>query len=313
MNNTRTDEHRPSAIIPEDYTFVAFEVVRGAFQGDLGACEYMLQQREIIREHMARTGGTYSSHAHGGNCMVCGNANAIYTILYYHAKSNSYVRMGEDCAYKVDCSYGDMNAFRRAVKDALQAVAGKRKAEAFLVAENLERAWDIYVKGSEFVTDPQTGRRLTDAAIEYRRTWKFEEATIADIVGKLVQYGSISEKQTAFVRSLVNRMPEREKIQRQREAEKAAAADCPKGRVTVYGVILKTDTRETAYGLTEKMLVKDTMGFVVWSTIPAKAVVQKGDSIKFTATLEPSKDDPKFGFASRPSLVAVFPKEAAAS
>jgi hypothetical protein len=52
---------------------------------------------------------------------------------------------------------------------------------------------------------------------------------------------------------------------------------------------------------------------MVWVTVPAKAVVQKGDVIKFVATVQPSDDDVKFGFGSRPTLVAVYPQEVAAN
>src|SRR3954467_8647095 len=100
----RTDTHRPSAIIPSEYTWVAQEV---APIFGLGDCHFILAERERIRAHMDRTGGTYAGHAHGGNCMVCGNANAIYTILFYHEPTNSYVRMGERCAMKCDMGIDD--------------------------------------------------------------------------------------------------------------------------------------------------------------------------------------------------------------
>ena len=50
------------------------------------------------------------------------------------------------------------------------------------------------------------------------------------------------------------------------------------------------------------MLVKDDSGFKVFGTVPSSiSRVSKGDVVEFTATLEPSKDDPKFGFYKRPS------------
>src|SRR5215469_17049189 len=105
---TRTDIHRPSAIVPDDYEFVAFEHIKIE---SFGECEYVLQQRRLIQQHMERTGATYSAHEHGGNCMICGNVMATYTILFYHAKTNSYVRAGQDCAQKLEMSYGDFNKF----------------------------------------------------------------------------------------------------------------------------------------------------------------------------------------------------------
>ncbi|MCP4994759.1 MAG: hypothetical protein GY934_13410 [Gammaproteobacteria bacterium] len=68
----RRDIHRPSAINVEDYEFVALECIKIEFFGD---CE--LARRE-------RTGGKWSSHAHGGNCHICG-AWMGYSVAFYHA------------------------------------------------------------------------------------------------------------------------------------------------------------------------------------------------------------------------------------
>ena len=49
--------------------------------------------------------------------------------------------------------------------------------------------------------------------------------------------------------------------------------------------------------LLTKSLVKDDSGFKVFGTVPSSiSRVSKADVVEFTATLEPSKDDPKFGF-----------------
>jgi len=87
-------------------------------------------------------------------------------------------------------------------------------------------------------------------------------------------------------------------------AEAEIAAPVPTGRVAVKGKVLMTKTVDGyAYNtLVHKMLVKDDSGFKVFGTVPnAISCVSKGDVVEFTATLEPSKDDPKFGFYKRPS------------
>jgi hypothetical protein len=138
MTFKRTDVHRPSAIIPEDYEFVGFECIKIE---NIADCHALQLHRSRIREHMKGTGGTYSTHEHGGNCMVCGNVLATYTCLFYHAKTNTYVRMGSDCTEKIYHSDFGMNRFRTAMLDAREAVAGKRKAEALLSDWGYAKAW----------------------------------------------------------------------------------------------------------------------------------------------------------------------------
>jgi len=282
---TRTDIHRPSAIIPSEYEWVGFECVPST--GDaLADVDVQLSERARIRAHMARTGGTYSRHAHGGNCMVCGNANAIYTVLFHHRSSNVYVRMGQDCAQKCDMGYdeGRWNAFRRNMDDARRNRAGKLKAERTLADAGLTRAWEVYV---------------ANVAVEDHD----EEVIIRDIVSKLIQYGSLSDKQFGFVRNLIRRIDTRTERLAARAAEQEAAAPLPAaGRVVIEGEVISTKVVDTDFGTFTKMLVRHATGWKVWGTVPAAlAGVQKGEKVRFTATIAPSNDDPKFGFFSRPS------------
>lgn len=285
----RIDPHRPSAINPEEYQFVAFEHLKIEAFGD---CSDVLANREIIRSHMAHTGGTYSNHEHGGNCMVCG-AWAIYTILFYHPKTNSYVRTGGDCAQKMDLSCGDLNLFRKQVTDYRQARAGLHKAEATLNDLGLIRAWEIR---EEYLEASKTAD-LNPREFGYR--WA-AAATIDDITSKLIKYGSISEAQVAFLRKLVDRHDGFEARQQKIDAEREAAAPCPTGRVRVTGTVLGLKQVGTQFGVVTKMTVKAREGFVVWVTVPASLVADRGQEVSFTATLTPSNDDPKFGFGKRP-------------
>lgn len=283
---TRTDIHRPSAINPSEYDFVGFERLRIEGPGD---CAAILAHREIIEAHIRRTGGRYSDHAHGGNCSVCG-AMAIYTILWYHRPTNTYIRTGQDCAAKMDMGLDadEFNRFRSAVRDAHKAQAGKRKAAALLADHGLDRCWAIYDS----------------------RSWPGrEEQTIGDIVGKLVHWGALSDKQWTFLATLLQRIDTRAEREAQRAAERASAADCPSGRVQVSGTILKTKVQDSDFSRfgVLKMLVKDDTGFLVWGTAPSVLgtdKLAKGARVVFRATVEPSKDDAKFGFFRRPTLVS---------
>lgn len=299
----RTDIHRPSAIVPDDYEYVAEEFLSVQSLGD-ALC--LKVQREIINAHRATTGGKYSGHEHGGNCMVCGSVNAIYTSLFYHAASNTYVRMGHDCADKCYCGGSfQRNAFRRAIEDAREAHAGKEKARVLLADYGLSEAWNIYMMEYEKLpTDPSAPRKIWNAENESVIVGfhvYYEETTIRDIVGKFVKYGSISEKAKNFLATLLEKIEDRPALEAKKAAERETAADVPTGRVTVEGTVLTIKVQDGPYGSVVKMLVKHESGYKVWGTVPSGLNPEKGDKVRFTAMVEKSKDDPKFGFYKRPT------------
>ena len=281
---TRTDEHRPSVINPEEYDFVAHWMLKIE---DFGSAAVILAEREALKNHMEQTGGNWAGHAHGGNCMVCGSVNAVWTNVFYHERSNSYVRVGADCSEKLWNSDFGMNSFRAVGENVREAQAGKRKAQALLADRGLELAWAV-------ATDETPEGR--DARNQY------EERTITDIVGKLIQYGSLSDKQFSFLAGLVDRIANRAAIQAERAAEAAQAADAPAGRLTVTGQVLSIKLKDGYYGSQLKMVVKTTDGWKAYGTCPAALeATERGETVTFTATFEPANDDPKFAFFKRPT------------
>jgi hypothetical protein len=304
----RNDIHRPSAIDPSQYEFVGMEYIKGD-DYDIGYSD-----RDAIKAHMAQTGGTYASHAHGGNCMVCG-AHAIYTALFYHAPTNEYVRTGQDCAEKMDMACGDWNAFRSRVRNLIEAHAGKRKAQATLEAAGLSTCWTIFENPPQIDLQQPASPVADDvdvdaywAAVRAFERAHNEERTITDIVLKLIRFGSISEAQTGFLHKLVARIAERPAREAKRAEEQAAAADCPTGRVDFEGVIVSIRVDEGQFGTVTKILVKHDSGFKLWGTRPSGTYnaatgmsADRGDRISFRATVTVSEKDSKFGFFSRPT------------
>jgi hypothetical protein len=282
----RTDIHRPSVIQPEEYTFVAHDYV---WVGDLGAALFLKEQREILAAHMAKTGGRYSTHEHGGNCYVCGSVNAIYTSTFYHQASNSYIKVGTDCAEKM--WNHDGSRFRKQVKAAIEAQAGKAKAQAVLADEGLSDCWAIY-----------------NAPNDWEQPGAQQRGIIADIVHKLIRYGSISDAQVGLLRRLVDQIANAGKIAAQRAAEAEAAKPLPQfaGRARIQGKVLTTKVVDSQYGSTIKMLVQHADGWKVWGTMPASLDSGcKGAVVAFDAAVQASPDDPKFGFFSRPTKAIV--------
>jgi len=314
MTEERSDVHRKSEIRPEEYEFVAVEHVEG---NDLGACIFMMEQRRIIREHMARTGGKYFA---GGNgvCHVCGSVNAIYTALWHHAKTNEYVRTGQECSYKMEAGEDCANAFRAlrsSVEDARARKAGKAKAQVLLSDRGLSRLWDIARAVEEAKFEDE--KNQNDEALKKIRK---EERIVSDIVGKLVQYGSLSEPQFKFLGKLLYQIENRAKIEAERAAERADAKPCPTGRVTVKGVVLSIKDYPSDFsrdGVQVKMTVKSDEGWLCFGSVPSafqvwkptaeakETFLERGDRVEFAGTLTPSDRDPKFGFFKRPSPISM--------
>jgi hypothetical protein len=119
--------------------------------------------------------------------------------------------VGQDCADQLYA--GIVPAFRTFIENARgarEAQTGKRKGEQFLSEKGLSQAWSIYTADYDFLSVTMNG---------YNRV-PYEEQTIRDIVGKLVKFGSISDRQTAFVSNLLAKIPARAVVQVKRAAEK---------------------------------------------------------------------------------------------
>lgn len=293
---TRTDTHRPSAINPREYDFVASDYIG---PGASDTWRFLAAERQAFRAHVERTGGKYSGHEHGGTCHICG-ATAFYIAKFHHRPTNTYICTGEDCAQKLDMGNPvAFRTFRDKVHGAREAQAGKNKAQTILADNGLTAAWTIYATEGEA-----------------RANFKYEESTITDIVGKLVRYGSVSGRQLDFVRNLLTQIDKRAGLKAAREAADANAKPLPKfdGRATIEGVVLSIKTGENAYGPYTRMLVRADDGWKVFGSVPAQiADVQRGDRVRFAAKVEPSKDDPKFGFFSRPAKGEIIPVAAPAT
>jgi hypothetical protein len=288
---TRNDVHAPSRINPADYEYVAQEHVKSE---GFGGCFFMLQERKVFEMHKAKTGGNWSHHAHGGNCMICGSVNALYTVIYYHAPTNSYIRTGQDCASKFDTEHADaFRIFREASLAATHAKAGKAKAQGLLNERGLGAAWTIYTLMEEL--NPE-GPRVP-----------WEETTITNIVGKLVKYGSASDKQFDFVGVLLGKINNRAALAAKKAADTAHIKDCPEGRIVIRGRVLTVKHQESAFNVDGiyKMLVQHGDGWKVWGSVPSALNVGRGDVVEFKGTVERSKDDPKFGFFKRPACASV--------
>lgn len=291
----RTDLHKPSVIVPTDYTLIACD-----YQGvDSDEMMAFREERLAFRKWRERVGAkfaevTRSDGSDGSRgCDVCGAAIA-YMARFHHVPTNTVVTTGMDCAAKMEI--GDAEAFasfRKKVQGELRTRTGKLKAQRILGERNLMGAWAIFAT-PDYTTLPRNPKRYCEDEIAY------EELTILNIVGKVVKYGDISDAQAGFVGALLDRISKRATIAAERAAATAHVPPVPvtDERIEVVGEIVSTKTVTSDYGDVEKCLIRTTAGWKVWGTC---VIGGKGDTVAFMARVTRSDKDDKFGFYSRPT------------
>lgn len=304
----RNDIHSPKNIIPSDYEFVTIRMF-----DDTG-----YSAREF-GQHREMTGGKFSNHQDNGGCDVCGTQMNNYAV-FYHEKTNKYIRTGVECAGKIETGHED--EFKRAAQIRR---ANKRRIKGRAATMKRLPA-DVGYKLDELFTDQWNRNMLTDIldvlGVSYQDSGDFYydslEKTII-IIRNLVFDSAkyyLSSKQIEFLISLVKGLDEKvynyhnsEKIKAE---QKANAKPVVEGRGVVFGEVLSVKYQSGLYGDILKMLVADDRGFKVWGTAPASIAddVERGDFVEFTATLVASDHDESFGFFKRPTKASI--KEQAA-
>lgn len=313
MSAIRTDIHRPSAINPEEYELIALMTVR---EDSLEDMFQLANERAAFVSHLESTGGRFSQHEQSegaGQCQVCG-AHCIDYAIFYHASTNTYIKTGFDCASKLEM--GDerrFRDFRKARKSAEELIKGKHKAYATLEENELLDAWDMY---------EQLARRFDYAESLDLDQYGFEQVVnayevAADLVDKLVKYGSLSNPQWKLLGAMVSKARNARDNYEKRQAERAQSESVPQGKAPVTGEVISAKQKDTPFGVQTKMMVRDDRGFKVFGTAPNSILQQirttedgivtidldnlKGKRVSFNANLKPSDDDETFGFFSRPS------------
>ena len=275
----RTDNYSPSTINPSELQYVGIWYDPSA-ASVVGGDMLMAAERETIARFMDEHGARWASHSHGGTCMCCG-ASAAYLAVFYHEHHGECIRVGQECASKLHMGCdGDFRAARAKVSKAKDTTSAETRAQLQLQEAGLSGAWNVYKTAG-----------VSDS----------DESIVRDMVRNLVRFGSLSTKQLEFLKRLIYRIENRAALEAQRAAEKAQAQDCPTGRMEITGTVLSTKEVEGHYGTALKMFVKTPEGYTLWGTVPKGLAVERGAEVSFRATVEPSKDDPKHGYFSRPS------------
>lgn len=215
-------------------------------------------------------------------CVHCGNGNVRWITATKHLPTGDVVTFGCDCTERL--GFKNQVQFKLALLQA-KAEAGHAKV----------KIWNA--RCAFLDARPEFAAAVEQAKGELHQKNTF----VQDVIGKLNQFGSLSDRQVSAVIASLKRDVEKAQTPVVEEVKGPA----PVGRVTVTGTVLSLKQVEGAYGWQTKALLKLTNNSRVWLSAPAKAGWEKGVTVTVTATFEVSKDDPSFGFGKRPVAGAV--------
>lgn len=293
----RTDIHRPSEIRPEDYEFVTcfgLSTTDGGFRIPSYGIDYT-----IVLRKKAKADGVEFSPIHDAlnTCDVCG-AWFKEGAVWRHVPTGDYLTLGHTCTAKYEIG--------SAIYDAARRAAGNAKKVSFEKARR--RGWFLanIAKAREFLkTEPEL-----KAALRENRGHKI----LKDMTEKVLKWGELSDRQIEFAMKLAHEV--RNPPPPDPEAIPVPVTDA---RTKFEGVVVATKWKP-GYGYNApdvlKMIVRvagEGGAFKIWGSVPSSilADIERGDTVEFYAKVEPSKDDPAFGFFSRPTKAKIT-KEAAA-
>lgn len=274
----RSDIHRPSAIIPADYSYVTSYNLATTDNGwpiPPFNIDIVITLRQT--KPFAKTGSL-------GQCSVCG-AHFIYGDIWLHEPTGEHIYIGHDCADKYEM-LADRSGYE------LQAERARATVIRKAIADRDAQARADFCAGYPGLAD----------------ALQIDHPTIRDIADRFARYNNLSDKQIALVLKIAA-----ETTKPAVEAEKHVTAPVG-GRRSFRGVVVSTKSVDSAYGTQYKMVVKvqaDGGCWLAWGTIPSALLesVECGDKgriyslrgreVEMTATLEAGKDA-HFAFMKRP-------------
>jgi hypothetical protein len=271
--------HNPTNFNPADYIVLGYFDNRPPEYRGQGIAAFEHESKDWRAELAAVYGPEWPSKIH--HCAHCGNGSVRWITAVKHKPTSEITTFGAICTQRLEFEGRDEFALAR-----LQA-----RAETHAVAI---KAWK---KREAFLKD----RPELAAAIEHLdEPVHADNRFVHDVIGKLGQYGSLSDRQVAAVLTSMAKDRERGVVVPE------VKGDAPSGLQTVTGEVLSVKLKEGPYGSNWKMLLKLANGSKVWMTRPTKhSEIARGDVVTVRATFEVSREDKAFAFGSRPTVVKV--------
>ena len=293
--------HTPVNFDPANYTVIDDMVDNRRYSGErMTPQQRALADKAFEAEMHALFGDHWRETAY--RCAHCGTTNVHYMVAVEHRQTGERVAFGWICAERLQ--FPNLDAFKLAEL--------KRRAKAHKVRLRISLLRDEFIAAHPEVAD------WVDADTQPEHA---NNGFLHDIIVKLNQYGSLSDRQLAAVPASLQR--DREYAARLAAEETEVKGPAPEGRVVVTGVVLSTKLQESDFGSTLKMLLKLDNNSRVWLTVPridhlpngvddrdAELFVGRGDALTLRATFTPSQDDASFAFGKRPHATAWVPAKA---
>lgn len=272
----RTDVHRPSALVTEDYEYAyAYDSVEPS------------PSDRFLLNALIDEGWHFGENASAGDCFHCG-ARLRYVAVLKHAPTHTLVKVGEDClSNRFALASADFHRLRKAAElNRAKRSRASRRAAWLAVDEDRE----IALRYAEHaVSNGDYGWE----GLFHRLVHTYNRADYMP-----------SDK---LVRFVMRSMARDERIAAEREAQRAVSTPVVEGKGVIVGTVVSTKWHENDYGGRAVMTVRDDRGFTVWGSVP-RAIdnVERGNRVTFSATVERSDRDETFGFFKRPSKASII-------
>jgi len=282
----RTDIHRKGAIIPADYRYVmsySLSTTQDGWPIPSFNVNCVLDTNHAKSTHDGNCcligmfndpTKKFAKHGTTGKCTICG-ASYIYGDVWQHIPSGEYIHVGHDCADKME-HYISRNGFNTNRERFVNMSIRKIRLEKFI-------------------------EQFPDMAAVFAVADK--NSIIADMRSKVMEWGSLSDKQIAFAMKLANEIINPAPVED--EPEPLLLKD---GRGTYTGKFVAFKSTESAYGWVTKglfIVLQDDKQAKIWTTVPNGYGNEKNVEAMVTVTLAKG-DKPGFYFGSRPILQKVF-------
>ena len=301
---TRQDVHAPRNLDPSAYRFVGMVDLHDAKAEQLPDGSWVEipnyaddpQARAALAAHGLK-GGNFDNK---GTCDHCG-AWFLYGAVFMHRDGDA-VCVGWQCAGE---SFNGMEGGAHQIARMKKAAAARRHTIK-MVAAFMAQIEDRDDK-AQILAALESAKGNNDD-VEF-----YGERIARSMKSKIHNWGKLSDKQIALLIDVAApdvvaaKRQEKEAAEAKRAEEEAARPDVVEGRRVLVGTVATLKVQESDWGSTLKMLLICDDGQKLWGSVPSaiRADIERGDAVEFTATVEASQDDPKFGFYKRPSKAKI--------